>query len=147
MSILFSGIIHLQTNTFPPPAGRPGCGKSFLLLQAVQHCVAEKWIVIYIPRAVSLVNSTTAYTYDVRTKTYQQPVFTLQTLQRILKVNSEVLDSVQLQEDLVLEKMTIFAGTSLSDLIGSTIRAKTRRVAQTPLVLETVMRTLEKQTQ
>ena len=35
---------------FSVPAGHPGCGKSFLLLQAVEHCARSNWVVIYIPR-------------------------------------------------------------------------------------------------
>ena len=138
-------IYCILTNTFP--AGRSGCGKSFLLLQLVQHCASEKWIVIYIPRAVSLVNSTTAYTYDIRTQTYLQPVYAFQLIQRILKVNSELLNTVLLEEDLVLEKETFTAGKSLSQLLGFAVRAKARKIVQSPLVLETVMKTLEKQTQ
>lgn len=131
-------------NTFP--AGRSGCGKSFLLLQAVQHCASQKWIVIYIPRTVGIVNSTTPYTYDIRTQTYLQPAFAFQTLQRMLTVNTEALNSVQLQEKLLLEKREVPAGTSVADLIGIAISERSRTVAQSPLILETVMRTLEKQT-
>ena len=31
-------------------AGPKGCGKSFILLQAMQYCNARDWIVLYIPR-------------------------------------------------------------------------------------------------
>jgi hypothetical protein len=31
-------------------AGPRGCGKSFLLLQALQYCNARDWLVLYIPR-------------------------------------------------------------------------------------------------
>jgi small subunit ribosomal protein S29 len=143
VSILFLDSLYFL---FTFPAGRSGCGKSFLLLQVVQHCASAEWIVIYIPRAVSLVNSTTSYVYDIRTQTYLQPAFALQILQRMLKVNTEVLDSVPLHEDLVLEKLSFLAGDSLSNVILAATKAKNRRVAQSPLVLEAVMRTLEKQT-
>ncbi|THH20466.1 hypothetical protein EW146_g917 [Bondarzewia mesenterica] len=55
--------------------GSSGCGKSFLLLQGVQYAKSMNWIVLYIPRAINLVNSTSTYTYDLRTQTYLQPVF------------------------------------------------------------------------
>ena len=117
-----------------------------MLLQAVQHCASQKWIVIYIPRAVGTVNSTTPYAYDIRTQTYFQPAFTFQILQRMLTVNAEALSSVRLQQNLVLEKQEVPTGTSLADLIGIAISERSRTVAQSPLILETVMRTLEKQT-
>lgn len=117
-----------------------------MLLQAVQHCTSQKWIVIYIPRAVGIVNSTTPYAYDIRTQTYLQPAFAFQTLQRMLTVNAEPLGSIQLQENLVLEKQEVPAGTSLVDLIGIAISERSRTMAQSPLILETVMKTLEKQT-
>jgi hypothetical protein len=31
-------------------AGPPGCGKSFLLVQAVNYAISAGWIVLYIPR-------------------------------------------------------------------------------------------------
>jgi small subunit ribosomal protein S29 len=135
----------LLTNTFP--AGRSGCGKSFLLLQAVQYCASRKWIVIYIPRAVNIVNSTTPYTYDIRTQTYLQPAFAFQILQRMLTVNAEALSTIKLRENLVLERQTVPAGTPLSNLIDIAILERSRTVAQSPLILESVMRSLEKQKQ
>ena len=64
----------------------------------------------------------------------------------MLTVNTEALNSVQLQEKLLLEKREVPAGTSVADLIGIAISERSRTVAQSPLILETVMRTLEKQT-
>ena len=64
----------------------------------------------------------------------------------MLTVNTEALSSVQLQEILVLERQEVPAGTSLADLIGIAISERSRTVTQSPLILETVMRTLEKQT-
>lgn len=31
-------------------AGKTGCGKSYLLLQAVQYSIQKDWISLYIPR-------------------------------------------------------------------------------------------------
>jgi len=64
----------------------------------------------------------------------------------MLTVNAEPLGSIQLQENLVLEKQEVPAGTSLVDLIGIAISERSRTMAQSPLILETVMKTLEKQT-
>ncbi|KAJ7576845.1 mitochondrial ribosomal death-associated protein 3-domain-containing protein [Mycena floridula] len=69
--------------------GKPGCGKSYTLMQAVHHCHLNDWIVIYIPRAQNLVNSTTMHSYDLRTQTYIQPEFAQQLLKRIYEVNKK----------------------------------------------------------
>lgn len=65
----------------------------------------------------------------------------------MLTVNSELFKSVQLQEDLVLEKLSFSAGALLSTVMRSAVGARSRRIAQSPVVLEAVMRTLEKQTE
>ncbi|KAJ7281685.1 mitochondrial ribosomal death-associated protein 3-domain-containing protein [Mycena rebaudengoi] len=62
--------------------GRPGTGKSFLLLQAAEYAKATGWIVLYIPRGKSLVDSSTPYVYSLATQTYLQPRCAFQTLQR-----------------------------------------------------------------
>ena len=45
------------------------------------------------------------------------------------------------------ENVSFSAGDSLSSVMRTAVGARTRRAAQTPVVLEAVMRTLEKQTQ
>ncbi|KAF8194975.1 mitochondrial ribosomal death-associated protein 3-domain-containing protein [Pholiota molesta] len=136
-----------SSNTRVVFTGRPGCGKSFLLYQAVEHCVQQNWIVIYIPRAIDLVNSTTSYAYDIRTQTYFQPFYSYQTLQRMLTINKEALTRLVLLEDLVLEKSMLPKGTSLATVIETAMAEKTRSIAQAPLYLEAVMKTLEAQKQ
>ncbi|PPQ89420.1 hypothetical protein CVT25_002186 [Psilocybe cyanescens] len=126
--------------------GRAGCGKSFVMLQAVESCVQEGWVVIYIPRGINLVNSTTSYTYNIRTQTYLQPAFSFQTLQRMLSVNRDALAAIPLSEDLVLERQTVRAGTPLSTVIEVGIAERDRTVAQSPAILEGVMKSLEVQT-
>ncbi|KAF4610525.1 hypothetical protein D9613_006518 [Agrocybe pediades] len=126
--------------------GRAGCGKSFLMLQAVEHCVRDEWIVIYIPRAINLVNSTTPYAYDIRTQTYLQPAYSFQTLQRMLTVNKAKLAEIPLVEDLVLEKQTLTKGTKLTKVIEFAIAERARTVGQSPAILDAVMRSLDVQT-
>jgi small subunit ribosomal protein S29 len=31
-------------------AGQPGCGKSYTLLQSLEYCFSNDWIVLYFPR-------------------------------------------------------------------------------------------------
>lgn len=98
----------------------------------------------FILKAKNLVNSTTAYTYDLRTQTYLQPAFAYQTLQRMHTVNAQLLGQLQMQHDLVLEKQTVPAGTSISDLIQVAIREKSK--VHSPIILDAVMKELETQT-
>ncbi|KAF9244207.1 mitochondrial ribosomal death-associated protein 3-domain-containing protein [Melanogaster broomeanus] len=128
---------------FGLPRGAPGCGKSTLLLQALQYCNASDWIVFYFPRAINLVNSTTTYFYDPRTRTYLQPVFAYQTLQRFLTVNESRLQQLRTQADVELERRaTIPAGTTLSELV----RAGVKEQALASTILMALMDELEKQT-
>ena len=99
---------------------------------------------LLIPKAKNLVNSTTAYAYDLRTQTYLQPAFAYQTLQRMHTVNAHLLGQLQMQNDLVLEKQTVPAGTSISDLIQVAIKEKSK--VHSPIILDTVMKELETQT-
>ena len=99
---------------------------------------------ILMPKAKNLVNSTTAYAYDLRTQTYLQPAFAYQTLQRMHTVNAHLLGQLQMQHDLVLEKQTVPAGTSISDLIQVAIKEKSK--VHSPIILDTVMKELETQT-
>jgi hypothetical protein len=70
--------------------------------------------------AVSLVNSTTTYTYDLRTQTYLQPNFTYQSLQRTLNCNKTILTTLRTQKDHPLERgESVRAGTPLIDLIAT----------------------------
>ncbi|PPR04706.1 hypothetical protein CVT24_011828 [Panaeolus cyanescens] len=139
--------------------GKAGTGKSYLLFQAIEHCAKNEWLVVYIPRAINLVNNTSPYTYDIRTQTYLQPAYSFQTLQRMLTANAELLSKIPLVEDIVLDadgskraaegNRVIKKGTPLSQVIEVIIkeREKSRNVAAAPIFLEAVMKTLERQKQ
>jgi hypothetical protein len=65
----------------------------------------------------------------------------------MLTINSEVLNSVQLREDSVLDKLSFYDWDSLYGVIRAAVGARSRRIAQSLLVLEAVMRSLDKKTQ
>ncbi|KAE9390570.1 hypothetical protein BT96DRAFT_865483 [Gymnopus androsaceus JB14] len=118
--------------------GPSGCGKSFLLLQAVQYCLAKDWIVIYIPRAKTTVNSTTTHSYDLRTQTYLQPNFASQTLRRILEVNSANLQTLTMRHGLNFDRRSFASGTTLAQLAS----AGAKEPALASVALETLLNEL-----
>ncbi|KAG1804613.1 mitochondrial ribosomal death-associated protein 3-domain-containing protein [Suillus variegatus] len=123
--------------------GPQGCGKSYLLLQALQYCNARDWLVLYIPRATNLVNSTTAHTYDMRTRTYSQPIFAYQTLQRFLKVNALRLEQLRTQTEIEIERRPpVPPGTPLVELINIGLKDQ----GHAPTVLGAVLEEIGKQT-
>jgi len=93
-------------------------------------------------QAVNLVNSTTTYEYDLRTRTYLQPKFSFQTLQRLRTVNLTALTGLTTTKKLVLEKREVPLGTSLADLIGVALK----EAPLSPIILEALMAELSIQT-
>lgn len=122
--------------------GRAGCGKSFLMLQMVKHCIATGWIVIYIPQAINLINSTTPYEYDLRTRTYIQPTFSYHTLQQLQTVNRDALLRLSTTKKLVFERREVPSGTNLFDLVGVALKDP----PSAPVVLDALMTELSTQT-
>ncbi|KAF9265387.1 hypothetical protein L218DRAFT_957582 [Marasmius fiardii PR-910] len=130
--------------------GRPGCGKSSLLLQAVRYTLAKDWVVIYIPRAKQTINSTTVYTYDIRTQTYLQPHFAHETLRRTLAVNEKILSGMRMTGSLPLERREIPSGTTLAGLADIGVKEGLGTAAQGVLasvILERLLLELGKQKQ
>ncbi|KAG1891671.1 mitochondrial ribosomal death-associated protein 3-domain-containing protein [Suillus fuscotomentosus] len=125
------------------PAGTQGCGKSFLLLHGLQYCNARDWLVLYIPRATNLVNSTTAHTYDMRTRTYLQPIFAYQTLQRFLKINAPRLEQLRTQTEIEIERCPpVPPDTPLVELINIGLKDQ----CHAPTVLDAVLAEIGRQT-
>ncbi|KAI0080230.1 hypothetical protein K474DRAFT_1658226 [Panus rudis PR-1116 ss-1] len=99
--------------------GSSGVGKSIVLLQAVHYCLARDWIALYLPRAYRLLDSSTPYVYDPRTRTYVQPEFSYQLLMRFQTVNSSKLDEVKTSEEFPIpEKGSLPKGSSLNELVN-----------------------------
>ncbi|KAI8985668.1 mitochondrial ribosomal death-associated protein 3-domain-containing protein [Trametes punicea] len=122
--------------------GKSGCGKSYLMLQAVQYCLQKEWLTLYIPRATNLVNSSTAYAYDPRTQTYGQPAFAQQLLKRFADVNAALIQSLTVQGSYPFEERAIASGTPFSDLISIGDEFQ----HQAPTVLTVLLDELTKQT-
>ncbi|CUA78127.1 hypothetical protein RSOLAG22IIIB_02745 [Rhizoctonia solani] len=99
--------------------GDTGSGKSHLLLQAANYAAADKWIVLYAPKVISWVDSTTPYAYDPRTKTFQQPELAAQILGQFIAANSTILSNIKIPKTVQNERLGTFSeGTPLSNLLS-----------------------------
>ena len=69
--------------------------------------------------AISILNSSTRYQYDLRTQTFQQNALAQQLLRRLASVNDKALQSIHLQDAIRIEKYsrTFEIGTPLTQLI------------------------------
>ncbi|CAD6905627.1 unnamed protein product [Tilletia controversa] len=78
--------------------GPSGAGASTLLIHSVSHALDQRWLVFYMPSLISLINSTSAYVYDPKQKTYLQPLAAQQILRAFGEVNKSRLVDVQVDE-------------------------------------------------
>ncbi|TRM58083.1 mitochondrial ribosomal death-associated protein 3-domain-containing protein [Schizophyllum amplum] len=122
--------------------GSPGSGKSFLLLQAIDHCAANDWIVLYIPRGYNLVNSTTAHSYDVRTRTFAQPNYAYGTLKRFLSTNAPLLDRLHTTRThaSAAHRFSVPAGTTLAEFARLALKDQPTSLA--PIALDVLLEEL-----
>ncbi|KAL9713893.1 hypothetical protein Ac2012v2_003504, partial [Leucoagaricus gongylophorus] len=125
-------------------SGRIGSGKSYVLYQAVEWCLTTGWIVLYIPRAANFVNSSTPYTYDLRTQTYFQPNAACHILHRVRSVNAQKFKNLKLQKTLDLGEgyKPAQPGTSLYEFCD----VSKEEVAKAPVVLDLLTKELGEQT-
>ncbi|KAI0698355.1 mitochondrial ribosomal death-associated protein 3-domain-containing protein [Cytidiella melzeri] len=123
--------------------GQLGSGKSFLLLQAVEYCRKKGYVVLYIPRSLKLIDSSSSYVYDPRTRTYLQPEFSSEILRRFRDVNSQFFDELQTNEDILLSgRRTVPKNSTFSEVL----RAGLRQEADAPVVLPALISELQHQT-
>ncbi|KAM5544215.1 hypothetical protein V8D89_001875 [Ganoderma adspersum] len=121
--------------------GKSGCGKSYLLVQAVQYAIQKDWITLYIPRGINLVNSSTPYVYDARTQTYGQPAFAQQLLRRFVDVNEKLIKNLRVQGSYPFKDAMIGSSSSLLDLINIGLESQ----EPAPTVLSVLFAELSKQ--
>lgn len=124
--------------------GDTGSGKSHLLLQAANYAASNKWVVLYAPRVINWVDSTTPYAYDARTQTFQQPELASQILDQFIQANSQILRSpnTQLAKEIQNERLGTFAkGAPLSSLLDVGLKDKSLATE----VLEVTLKVLGEQ--
>ena len=106
--------------------------------------LAWKPLIHRFPLVTDTVNSSTSYVYEARTRTYLQPTYASQTLQKFLAVNSQLLQNLKTSEDIPIEgRATVPKGAPLADLIA----VGTRDQNSAPAVLSTLLEILGKQTE
>ncbi|KAI0085775.1 mitochondrial ribosomal death-associated protein 3-domain-containing protein [Irpex rosettiformis] len=122
--------------------GQLGSGKSYLLLQAVEYARKKGYLVLYIPRSLRLVDSSSAYVYDPRTRTYLQPEFSAELLKRFRDVNLQAFEELLTSEDVIISgRRMIPKGTTLAELV----RNGTRQEVDAPVVLSALVKELQLQ--
>ncbi|CCF51671.1 hypothetical protein NDA11_006406 [Ustilago hordei] len=126
--------------------GSRGSGKSMLLVQSIAYALDDGWVVISVPRAINLINSSTLYTYNAQHKAYLQPEATRALLSAILKVNSGALKTIKTTEAFEVEGEKVEAGTSL-DVLLKRGTGDSSSAATTQTILEATFKTLCTQTE
>ncbi|KAF9426454.1 37S ribosomal protein S23 mitochondrial [Podila epigama] len=123
--------------------GDAGAGKSAMLLQTVSHCLSAGWVVIYVPKASTWMNSSFAYSAVPKSTSFVQPLLASNIVGQINNVNRSVLRTLVTSENTVIGRQEVKTGTSLSDLLD--IGVKNQFVAQE--VMEVFMKELGAQKQ
>ncbi|KAK3810794.1 MAG: mitochondrial ribosomal death-associated protein 3-domain-containing protein [Benniella sp.] len=97
--------------------GDSGSGKSAVLLQTVSHCLSAGWVVIYVPKASSWVNSSFAYSKVVNSPLFVQPTLASSIASQINNINKPALSKIVTSEAVRVRNQDIAEGTTLSSLL------------------------------
>lgn len=128
-------------------------GKSQLLLQSVACALSADWVVVYIPRLTTYINSTSSYVYSAEEKVYLQPDLARSLLSSIRGANSRAALQrvpVSLPEGMATAPrgVTITERTTLLDVLAAATdgdRPLTALASQQ--VLDVVLHALATQTE
>ncbi|KAF9208439.1 37S ribosomal protein S23 mitochondrial [Haplosporangium sp. Z 27] len=102
--------------------GEAGSGKSATLLQTVSHCLSAGWVVIYVPKASTWVNSSFAYNKVPNTTSFVQPSLASTLVGQINSVNKSVLNNIVTSEPIRVGRHDIEKGTTLSALLETGVK-------------------------
>ncbi|KAF9950414.1 37S ribosomal protein S23 mitochondrial [Modicella reniformis] len=97
--------------------GRSGSGKSAMLLQTVSHCLSSGWVVIYVPKASTWVNSSFAYNKVFDSTTFVQPTLASNIASQINSINKRALSKIVTSGAVKVGRHEIAQGTTLSALL------------------------------
>ncbi|GAA6000998.1 mitochondrial 37S ribosomal protein mS29 RSM23 [Rhodotorula paludigena] len=96
--------------------GDKGVGKSSLLLQAASFAQSNKWIVLYIPSAAPLVNSSTPHNYSSTRALFEQPLLASSLLSKFTAANKAAFKAVKTQKEWTFGDKKVAASKSLEEL-------------------------------
>ncbi|KAI9595035.1 mitochondrial ribosomal death-associated protein 3-domain-containing protein [Syncephalis fuscata] len=124
--------------------GEAGAGKSATLLQTVSHCLSHKWLVLYVPNAISWVNGSTAYTpmEDTNPVSYKQTSLIQSVLKHFKQMNHSNINELKLSKDYSLGKINLSKQNTLLQLIDEGISNE----AMTPVIWTALIDELTSQT-
>lgn len=126
--------------------GSTGSGTSTLLLQCFSYALESSWIVIYIPRTINLVDSSSPYSYNEALQTYLQPEIARNLLQKILANNESSLSKLDTgAESITLDGgLTLQPNTTITKAIQAGFKTETTAAA-TQQILELTMKIIIQQ--
>jgi len=114
-----------------------------IMLQAMSAAWQKGWVVIYVPRATELINSTSPYAYNSATETFYQPALSSALLASILGANRAKLAGIKLGKDVDSPSGHKFSSEEKLDvLMARAVKDQSISVE----VLEIVMEVLATQT-
>ncbi|GAA5983046.1 hypothetical protein JCM11641_004705 [Rhodosporidiobolus odoratus] len=98
-------------------AGGSGSGKSTLMLQTVSYAQSTKWIVLYLPSAAPLVNSSTPHLYSSTRALFEQPALASSLLQKWSSANKSAFKALQTSKEWTFGEKKVAEGKSLEELV------------------------------
>jgi small subunit ribosomal protein S29 len=128
--------------------GPTGSGLSTLLLQSFSYALESSWIVIYIPRSINLVDSSSPFAYSEALQTYLQPDIARGILEKLLAINQNHMSKLSIRgKAITLDRgLTLAEKTSLT-LVAQEGLKKTTSPTATQQILEIVLKSLVQQTE
>ncbi|KAI5455066.1 hypothetical protein NCC49_002338 [Naganishia albida] len=130
-------------------SGSRGCGKSTVMLQAVDSAIELDSVVIYIPQAINLINSSSPFVYNQASQTFHQPAASSKLLGSILSANKTILPTIKLEKDVVIQSSAANVGEAAfaaEDTLEKLVAAGAKSEALSVSALETVFEVLGAQT-
>ncbi|GAA6020905.1 hypothetical protein JCM10207_003183 [Rhodosporidiobolus poonsookiae] len=97
-------------------AGGSGSGKSTVLLQAVSYAQSTEWIVLYLPSAAPLVNSSTPHIYSSTRALFDQPALSSSLLSKFAAANKQAFKQLKTSKEWTFGEKKVAAGKSLEEL-------------------------------
>ncbi|KAJ9126563.1 hypothetical protein QFC24_001591 [Naganishia onofrii] len=131
-------------------SGAKGCGKSTVMLQAVDSAMQDGSVVIYIPQAINLINSSSSFAYNTDRQLFIQPALSALLLQAIQTANKSVLSSIKLGHDVTIESTSAVGGSTsfaAGDGLDKLVAAGAKSEALSVPVLEKTLEVLGSQTE